>query len=318
MQLESKQKTFGKILGILPGLHTLPPSLARLLYLGLDRMVGLPKIQMAKVQRHTVPSASSNNPDIELRAYYPSISKPLKTLVYFHGGGCVIGNLATHDRFCRYLADKANVTVIAVDYRLAPKHKYPAAIIDAIEAWNWINDHAKQLEIDPDNIGTAGDSAGGYLSCLIGLTSLHKQLPVQNRHKVKYQALLYPMADLSAEGDSYLEHTENLILTRDLMVYFRDHYLNNHNEITEPLASPLLADCLAESPKTYLLTLEFDPLRDEGKQLAQCLQELEIPIHHQHFDDCMHSFISVTRISARAKQATDEMCQSIHQLVHNQ
>lgn len=317
-QLESKQRLFGRILGKLPGLHTMPPAIARLLYVGLDKAAGLPKLEMAKVETRSFNLESSKETKLNIRTYYPSIEKPLKALVYYHGGGCVIGNLASHDRFCRYIAAKANVTVISIDYRLAPKHKFPTAIIDAIEAWNWVNDHAEALDIDKDHIGTAGDSAGGYLASLINLVSLQEELPIKSRYPVKFQALLYPMLDLHEQRDSYLEHTKDLILTTDLMMYFRDHYLNDASEQSLPLASPLLADCLSESPKTYLLTLEYDPLRDEGKSMAKRLQDNGVEVKHEHLNDCMHSFISVARISARAQQASDEVCQSIRELVHNE
>lgn len=318
MPLESKQRLFGKALGVFPGLHTLPPSIARMLYVGLDRMAGLKKIAMAKVETRSIDLTSSINTHLTIRTYYPSIAKPLKALVYFHGGGCVIGNLASHDRFCRYLAANVNVTVIAVDYRLAPKYKFPTAVIDALAAWNWINDNANLLAIDKDNIGTAGDSAGGYLAALMNLNGVQKDLPIESRYAVKFQALLYPMVDLRGEGPSYSEHTKDLILTRDLMLYFRDHYLNNSAEQTQPLASPLLAECLAQSPKTYLLTLEYDPLRDEGKRMVTALIDNKVDVTHQHFDDCMHSFISVARLSPRAAQASDEVCRSIHKLVHGE
>jgi len=313
-QLEKRQALVGKALGLLPGIHTLPPKLARPLYLLLDLSLGLPKQKMAKVEKLSVPLESESGTEIAITAYYPNANKALKAMVYFHGGGCVIGSPASHDRFCRYLAAKNQIAVFSVDYRLAPEFKFPQSIIDSIEAWNWINTHSEKLGIDKDSIGVGGDSAGAYLSALISLEKLHVNLPVHSQFKPAYQMLLYPMLDLHGQGDSYEANSKDRILTKALMHYFRDHYLNSTAEYSNPLASPLLADDLSYSPKTYLLTLEYDPLKDEGLKMAQSYQEQGVDLHHQHFEDCMHSFISVARVSKRALQATDEVAAAIKKI----
>ena len=314
--LEKKQQLVGKVLGMLPGLHRMPPIIARGLYLLLDRSLGLPKQALAQIQKLTIPLTTEAGQSISATAYYPSIKNNHKALVFFHGGGCVIGSSATHDRFCRYLAKKNDIAIISINYRLAPEFKFPQAIIDAIEAWNWVNQNCEQLNLDPHGIGVCGDSAGAYLSALVGLASLHQSLPIQSHFRPAYQALLYPMLDLHGEGQSYQQNTANLILTKDVMHYFRDHYLNSSQEYNSPLASPLLADDLSEAPKTYLLTLGHDPLRDEGLKFAAKLQDQGVELVHQHYADCMHSFISVARASKRAHQASDEVCTAINNLIY--
>ncbi|MGX9462701.1 alpha/beta hydrolase [Shewanella sp. A14] len=323
-KLEAKQLLAAKLLSLAP-LYKLPVTLFRYVFLAMDRMLGLTKIEMDKVINLTVPvsagtsnmstqntSDSSSYTTIKLRIYHPSANKPQKTLVYFHGGGGVIGSINTHDRFCRYLAKHGNMNIISVDYRLAPEHKFPIPICDAIEAWNYINTNHQQLDINPQHIGVGGDSAGGYLACILGLHSLQTSLPVQVKVKPAFQFLIYPMVDLQGLTESYRSFNKQLILTRDLMDYFRLHYLHSLDQVTLPLVSPLLAKDISESPKSYILTLGYDPLRDDGIAYAQRLKAAGINTQHQHFNDCMHGFISITKLSARAKQATHHIAMALN------
>ncbi|WP_137224942.1 alpha/beta hydrolase [Shewanella sp. MEBiC00475] len=323
-KLEAKQLLAAKLLSLAP-LYQLPVTLFRYVFLAMDRMLGLTKIEMDKVINLTVPvgtgtsnmstqntSDSSSYTTIKLRIYHPSANKPQKTLVYFHGGGGVIGSINTHDRFCRYLAKHSNMNIISVDYRLAPEHKFPIPICDAIEAWNYINTNHQQLNINPQHIGVGGDSAGGYLACILGLHSLQTSLPVQVKVKPAFQFLIYPMVDLQGLTESYRRFNKQLILTRDLMDYFRLHYLHSLDQVTLPLVSPLLAKDISESPKSYILTLGYDPLRDDGIAYAQRLKAAGINTQHQHYNDCMHGFISITKLSARAKQATHNIAMALN------
>ncbi|WP_351088767.1 alpha/beta hydrolase [Shewanella sp. S1-49-MNA-CIBAN-0167] len=327
-QLEAKQLMAAKMLSLAP-LYKLPVTLFRYVFLAMDRVLGLTKIEMDKVVNLTVPvstgtplmgtiplnehsASGTSNSTINISSYYPSAKTPQKTLVYFHGGGCVIGSINTHDRFCRYLAKHGKMNIISVGYRLAPEHKFPIPICDAIEAWNYINGNHQQLNINPQHIGVGGDSAGGYLACIIGLHSLQTSLPVQAKVTPAFQFLIYPMVDLQGLTESYRRFNKQLILTRDLMDYFRLHYLNSLDEVTLPLVSPLQAADISESPKSYILTLGFDPLRDDGIAYAQRLKAAGINTQHQHYDDCMHGFISITKLSARAKQATHNIAMALN------
>jgi acetyl esterase len=323
-KLETKQLMAAKWLSLLP-LYKLPVRLFRYVFLMMDRMLGLTKIKMDKVVELIIPVSTNHRGDakdtsdnlqinntIKLRIYHPSANTPPKTLVYFHGGGCAIGSINTHDHFCRYLAKHGKMNIVSVGYRLAPEHKFPTPICDAIEAWNYINDNHQQLNINPQYIGVGGDSAGGYLACIIGLNSLQTSLPVQVKLTPAFQFLIYPMVDLQGLTESYRRFNKQLILTRDLMDYFRQQYLNSIDEVTLPLVSPLQAKDISESPKSYILTLGYDPLRDDGIAYALRLKAAGINTQHQHYDDCMHGFISITKLSARAKQATHDIAMALN------
>lgn len=319
-QLERSQRIAARLLSFMPPLHKLPPKIFRPLFLIMDRIMGIKKEDMHSVVDYLIPTTTNENGRVhklKIRAYYPKPddstqdSSKQKSMVYFHGGGCVIGSIETHDRFCRYLAKHSNTIIISVDYRLAPEHKFPVPIYDAIDAWNWINHHHKQLNLNPEHIGVGGDSAGGYLACLIGLTSLQEALPVKSNKAPSFQFLLYPMLDLQGLTQSYKKFTKHLILTKALMDYFRGHYLNSSNDYSQPLASPLQADDISMSAKTYLLTLGHDPLRDDGIAYGERLKKQGIQTDHEHYDDCMHAFISVTKLSQRAREATQSVAAAL-------
>ena len=317
-KLEAKQLMVAKLLSFMPPMNKLPPKLFRVVFSMMDRMLGLNKIKLHKVVDVSidVSTYNSGNTTIKLRAYYPiahtTAQRPQKTLVYFHGGGCVIGSINTHDRFCRYLAKHGNMNIISVDYRLSPEYKFPTPICDAIDAWNYIHDHHEKLNINPQQIAVGGDSAGAYLACLIGLNSLQTDLPVQAKVKPIFQFLIYPMLDLQGLTPSYRSFNKHIILTRDLMDYFRQNYLNSLDEVTLPLVSPLKTHNISESPDSYILTLGYDPLRDDGMAYVERLKTANIKTHHEHYEDCMHGFISVTRLSVRAKQATHNVAVALN------
>jgi acetyl esterase len=310
--LEKRQKLSVKLLSFMPPLHKLPPKVFRILFLIMDRLIGLEKTHLQQITDYKIPTTSSyGEPNYELNArvyYADSTSKTdcstEKSMVYFHGGGCIIGSIETHDHFCRFLAKHSGTTIISVEYRLAPEHKFPIPIGDAIDAWNWTNLNYKQLKLNPNTIGVGGDSAGGYLACLIGLTSLHAELKVKSFYTPSFQFLIYPMLDLQGASESYNTFTKSLILTKDVMDYFIKHYLSTLDDASQPLISPLQTKDVSDSPKTYLLTLGYDPLRDDGISYVKRLQQAGIEVDHEHYDDCMHGFISVTKISKRAREAS--------------
>ncbi len=322
-KLEKGQRLAAKALSLLPPLHRLPPKLFRPLFLMMDRLLGLNKINMDKVVDYKIPTTSNINGKVhqlKIRAYYPfakqsAKSLKVKTMVYFHGGGCVIGSIATHDRFCRYLAHNSNMVVISVDYRLAPEFKFPIPICDAIDAWNWVNSHCQQLNIDGNNMGVGGDSAGGYLACLIGLTNLQSELSVKANKAPNFQFLMYPMLDLQGKTESYNKFNKHLILTRQLMDYFKGHYVNKHDDLALPLISPLQTTDISTSPKTFLLTLGYDPLRDDGLAYAEKLKQAGVELKHEHYPDCMHAFISVARVSSKALKASESLAVSLKNFI---
>lgn len=319
-ELEKKQQNIAKLMSFMP-LHILPPKLFRGLYTATDRLLGIRKIALPRVIDSTIllDVGASSDVSLKVRAYYPVFeganvnqSVKLKTLVYFHGGGCVIGSINSHDRFCRYLAKHSNMNIISVGYRLAPEHKFPVPLHDAIAAWNYIRQNHDKFAIDPEHIGVGGDSAGAYLASIIGLRHLQVDLPVSASAKPAFQFLLYPMFDLQGLTDSYHQFDKQLLLTRPLVDYFRKHYLNSLEQSPLPLVSPLQADDLSESPKSYILTLGYDPLRDDGLAYVERLKSAKITVHHEHYDDSMHGFISVASVSERAQKAVQDAALALH------
>lgn len=306
------QRVAGLLLGMLPGFYNLSPKMFRWVFALLDRVCGLNLIPIQRVEDFRIPVGFPSG-HINLRLYQARNAHH-KTLVYFHSGGCVIGSIQTHDRFCRYLAHYGQCSVISVDYRLAPEYKFPIPITDAIQAWNWVLANAERLKVNTDHIGAGGDSGGGYLALLLSLMEEQQSLLVQATQRPQFQLLLFPVLDQRGETKSYGEFTHHLILTQQIMRYFTAHFLNHLDEVHQPLASPLLSEHLAKCPKTYLLTVEYDPLRDEGLVLAKTLAEQGVALTHQHFGDCMHAFFSAARFSPRAKQRVLHICEELKRL----
>lgn len=307
--LEKQQQRIAKLVFALPAPHKVPLWMLRASYQGLDSCCGLAKIQMQQVQNVVIPGPETGH-HIKLRIYQPTV-QTLGTLVYFHGGGCVIGNLDSHDAFCRLLAHHGQHHVVSVDYRRAPQAKYPSAILDAIHSWNEIIQRGDQWGLNMHQVGVGGDSAGAYLSALIGLESEHKSLGVSAHQQPDYQLLLYPMLDQRFDYESNQIFNRDLLLTQDLVALFRQLYLSSPAQATEPLASPVLSQHLAQSPKTCLITVEFDPLRDSGLAYARALQAEGVEIQHLHFEHCLHGFISVGRFSPEARLKSEQVCQQL-------
>jgi len=313
--LEVKQRLAAKLLDGVPGLLTLPPPALRRISRVVERLTGLPKVRMKSITPFCIPLTTSDQ-SIKARLYQPKKSTA-GTLVYFHGGGCVIGDLETHDRLIRYLAYYSGVNIIAVDYRLAPEAKFPAPINDAIDAWNWVVSNESFLNIDLSCLGIAGDSAGAYLAVIISMREEQKKLAVQAVRFPDFQFLIYPMADLRGGSSSYHEFGSGLILTNKLMDYFAKHYLSGSDQADDSLASIVLSNDMSSIPKTYVLTVEYDPLRDCGIELVDKLRAKKVNVTHEHLHDCMHAFPTVGRVSARARQATIELALALKGFVEN-
>jgi acetyl esterase len=217
---------------------------------------------------------------------------PQPTLIYFHGGGWVLGNLDSHDGVCRDIANAAQCTVISVDYRLAPEAKFPAAADDSIAAAQWIHENAAELGVDRTRLAVGGDSAGGNLSAVVALHARDNGGP-----KLKLQVLIYPSADMSSVYPSYEEFAEQLPLTRTTMDWFVDLYLKNRSEDAKDWrASPLHAKSLTGLPPAFVITAAMDPLRDEGEEFARALMKAGVPVEVKRFDGQIHGFLTMGRI----------------------
>ena len=228
---------------------------------------------------------------IKVRKYSNNLSKepdkknPL--IIYFHGGGFVMGDLESHDLVCRHLCKETNATIIAVDYKLAPEHKFPAAITDAKDAIAEIIKDADNLQIDNDKIILCGDSAGGALAAVGTIMSRDKIVP-----KIHGQILVYPWVDLTMCRKSMDIDIEGMILNKDTIKYFADHYLNSYEEQVDWRASPILTPDLSNLPPTYIFGAGLDPLVDEGDAYKRRLLSFGNEVHYRLFPGQMHAFLS--------------------------
>jgi acetyl esterase len=227
---------------------------------------------------------------------------PLPVLVYYHGGGWVIGDLETHDTLCRELANGAGCAVVAVDYRLAPEQRFPAAVDDCLAATYWIARHGAALGLDAARLAVGGDSAGGNLAAVMTLAAREAgDLPIA------FQLLIYPATDMRRTAPSHESNGQGLLLTRDTIAYFHDHYIVEAKDDLDWRASPLLHENLAGLPPAFVLTAGYDPLRDEGLQYAQKLTQAGTRSALVCFERQIHGFILMGRVLDEANTAV-QLC----------
>ena len=284
--------------GVQP-VHTLTPIQARESRNTLFMKLGGPPEDVAHVENLTIPGPAGA---ISIRAYTPQGSGPFPVLVYFHGGGWVICNLDTHDSVCRSLANGASCVVVSVDYRLAPEHKFPAAVDDAYAATQWVAGNAHRINGDHTRIAVGGDSAGGNLATVVCMMARDRGGP-----SLAYQLLVYPVTNLSSfDTDSYREHGEGYILTKEGMEWYRGHYIGREEELWDPHASPLLAQELGGLPPALVITAEFDVLTDEAEAYAERLKQAGVPVAYTCYSGMIHAFFSLAEVVDRARDAMDE------------
>ena len=229
------------------------------------------------------------------------MARLLPCILYFHGGGWVMGSLEGYDKPCRYFSARSGCAVVSVDYRLAPENKFPAAIEDATAAFRWLVDHAPALGIDPARIVVGGDSNGGTIA-----TVLARQMRGEARHPC-LQWLIYPITDMACDSLSYDSCGEGFLLTKGDMEWVRGHYLNDPAEVDDPNVSPLRADDLAGLPPALVYTAGFDPLRDEGQAYAEKMQQAGVKVVHREFDTLTHGFVGMRGAIHAAARAMDDM-----------
>ena len=224
---------------------------------------------------------------IPVRVYTPPGEPPFPIAILFHSGGWVAGSLDTHEPYCRALATEAKIAVVSVDYRLAPEHRFPAGLEDCRDATLWVLAHASELNGTPDQVFIGGDSAGGTLATAVTfMLRDRKDLP-----SLTGQILLYPAtAYYDPPTVSYIENSEGYGLTRNAMIWYWDHYLNDRSEATNPLVAPLLAPDLSHLPPAFIVTAEYDILRDEGDAYAKRLAEAGVPVTHLSVKGMNHAF----------------------------
>jgi acetyl esterase len=280
-----------------PELTEATPEQAREMYAALSA-VG------SKTECASVTDAAAAGPagDVPVRIYVPTDAPgPRPVLVYFHGGGWVIGDVETHDSTVRAVAAASGVTVVSVDYRLAPEHPFPAPLDDCCAAVRWVVDNAEALDVDPARLAVGGDSAGGNLAAVAAVRMRDAGIPVA------FQLLVYPVTDGTMGSASYAENAEGYFLTRDSMDWFWGHYVGDGDR-THPHVSPVHApdESLAGLPPALIITAEFDPLRDEGEAYAARLQAAGVPVTTTRYDGVIHGFFSMGDMIPEGKAAVDE------------
>jgi acetyl esterase len=230
------------------------------------------------------------------RLYRPSADTNLGLLVFFHGGGWVIGDLNSHDGVCRSLANKSGHAVLSVDYRLAPEHIFPAAFDDCVAAVKWASENAQALGIDNSRMAVGGDSAGGNLAAAVALAEI---VPL------KFQMLIYPAVDMSMESPSINENANAPILTKSVMAWFVDHYMGSEGDRGSIAASPMLAsdEQLKRMPPAIVITAQFDPLRDEGEAYGKRLVENGVSATITRYNGAFHEFFKMITILDDAQSA---------------
>ncbi len=286
-----------------PGLEELLPEQARRVASDGRKLVDGPPRPMESVEDLAVPGPGG---DLPLRLYRPhGLLGPRPLLLYFHQGGCVIGDLDWSDTFCTILAETARCLVASVGYRLAPEHRFPAAVEDAVAAYRWAFSHGDEVGADR-RIAVGGDSAGGLLSAAI----THEMRRTQGPQPV-FQLLVYPWLVALADTPSYATYGDSYPLSRKLMEWFVSHYLNDPEERDDPRASPLLEDDFRGLPPALVATAGFDPLCDEGALYAEKLASAGVPVVHRCYESLPHSFTMMSGAVPAARAALEEIARDL-------
>jgi acetyl esterase len=279
-------------------IETLGPEGAREFYrnLGLDGDVNFPDLEIREL---TVAGAAG---PIKARLYQTKAAKPVGPgMVYFHGGGWVIGDLETHDGLCRQLANASGCKVLSVDYRLAPEAPFPASYDDCVAATNWAFEHAAEIGFDTTKIGVGGDSAGGNLAAAVSIA-----LRDAGKHKLAFQLLLYPVTQVDRETNSLRELAEGYFLTKSGMDWFGDCLFIEGGDRSDPRVSVLNASSHTDLPPAFVATAGFDPLKDEGKAYAEKLAACGVETEHRHYSSFIHGFYQMAGLSPAAAEAVKE------------
>jgi acetyl esterase len=291
-----------------PSYHQLSPKDARQVYRDTRAASTPPAPEVGAVKDLTADGPAG---PIPVRLYRPTgvpATTALPALVFFHGGGWVIGDIETHDVLCRQLAAGAGISVVAVDYRLAPEHRFPAAIDDAWAATRWVAAHAAELGIDAGRLAVGGDSAGGNLATVVALLARDRGGP-----SIALQTLIYPVTDVGAESQSYADFADGFMLTRELMRWFIAHYLAGTHDGVDWRVSPLRAPSLAGVAPALVVTAGFDPLRDEGDAYARKLREAGVRVDTICYGGMIHGFAPMGRLIETGNRAVAHIAATLRE-----
>ena len=297
----------------MPALNELAPIEARVAAEGFVALGG-PGDDVAEIIDRTVPGPHG---EIPIRIYYPhrksgadddsgeeNTARP--GLLYFHGGGWVLGTLEGTDAICKAVANRAACVVVSVDYRLAPEHKFPIPLDDCFAATTWVAGHGDEIGIDSARIAVGGDSAGGNIATAVAMRARDEKGPT-----LCLQLLVYPVTNHDFSTPSYAANGNGYLLTTDMMKWFWDHYLRSDSDGQNPLASPLKATDLSNLPPALVITAEFDPLRDEGEAYAAALRDAGVAVTHTRYPGMIHAFWQMLAVFEAASTAADQAAEEL-------
>ena len=301
MPITAEVQEILKLRAAAPAMHTLSVEEARISS-AAGRIQPDPPEPVARIEDFTIPGPAGHIP---VRLYSPDPDTQLPAVVYYHGGGWVVGDLDSHDPLCRALANRANVVVLSVHYRLAPEHKYPAAADDSYAAAQWVSEHGAEIGADGSRIVVCGDSAGGNLSAVVSLMARDRGGP-----GLRGQVLIYPVTNLDFGTDSYRDNGDGSKgLSEDGMRWFWQHYVRTQSEGFEPYASPLRADTIADLPPALVITAEHDPLRDEGELYADRLERGGVTTQLTRYDGVIHGFVGMFAAVPEGNTAVNQIAE---------
>lgn len=287
-------------------MHDVSPPDARLMYDKASEIFGGTPPEPLAIEAISIPGPSDK--EMEAWLYRPNKNKNLPVLLYFHGGGYTIGSLASHDCVCRALCVESQCIVISLDYRLAPEHKYPAALNDAWAATQWLAANGATLGADPERIAVGGDSAGGNLAAVVSLLARDAGSP-----NIIFQLLIYPGTEMSCSFASHETFGSGYRLTKELIAWFYEHYFCPTDDILHWHASPLNANDFSGLPAAFVLSAGFDPLQDEDKAYADKLAEAGVPVIYSHYEGMIHGFITMPGVIDKAAEALTECAKQLKQ-----
>lgn len=315
--VERNTQSFLKSLQQNPGppIYTLLPDQARSVLSGLQASGTVQKLP-AEIENRTIPGGP-NAKEISITIVRPqsNSNETLPVVMYFHGGGWVLGGFDTHERLVRELANKANVVVIFVNYTPSPEAKYPVALEEAYAATKWIAQNGKTVNVNASRLAVAGDSVGGNMAAAVALLAKERDGP-----PIRFQLLFYPVTDANFETSSYMKYQEGYWLSREAMKWFWDNYVSNQTNIKEPTVSPLRAsiDRLRGLPPTLIINGEFDVLRDEGEAYAHKLMGAGVQVTAVRYHGTIHDFVMLNALSdtPAARGAIDQASNSLRVNMH--
>ncbi|WP_174734868.1 alpha/beta hydrolase [Mesobacillus harenae] len=281
----------------MPALEEQSPQDARQMYIQSSQILAKP-VKVVHTEDRLIKGYEG---DILIRIYSPEGDGPKPALVYYHGGGWVIGNIETHDALCHSLAAISECKVISVDYSLAPESKFPVAVEDAYLAVQWASDNASELNIDKSSLAVGGDSAGGNLAAAVCYMAIDRKGP-----SIAYQMLFYPSTGFELT-DSYVKYSEGYYLNKSTMEWFRAQYLNNVEDTKNPLAAPMLIPEAETAllPPAYIVTAEYDPLSDGGEAFSRKLKDAGVEVKYVCYSGMIHGFFCMTEVLEDGKKAVE-------------